>query len=165
MVLDGGAEIYRLVADVDRYVTVTGAENDIAQLVELGAFRGQPLADRWRPVHVWILEEYPDQVRHDEADLLRFIGGCLVITERAREVLSPVLERVGELLPLEASSPMYVFNCTNVIDALDADHTKGEKFPSGVGYIHVASYGMRKSAVSGQAVFKVPEPGSTDEFL
>jgi hypothetical protein len=108
MVLEGDAEIYRLVANVDRYVAVTGSENDIAQLVELGAFHGEPIADRWRPVHVWIQEEYPDQVRHEEADLLGFISGCIVITERARQVLSPVLEQVGELLPLEASSPMRI---------------------------------------------------------
>lgn len=153
-------QVYRLVADVDRYVAVVAAEDDITRLVEAGAFRGLPLADQWTPMHVWIQEEYPDQTRHEDADLISFISGCLVLTERAKKVLGSILEPVGELLPLVASTPMYLFNCTNVIDALDIEHTKGTKFPSSVRYIRIEHYAMREAAISGQEAFKVPERAS-----
>ncbi|MBO0822378.1 MAG: hypothetical protein J2P27_00795 [Actinobacteria bacterium] len=165
MVLNEDAQIHRLVPDVDRFEAVTAAEGDIAALVEAGAFRGEPLASQWTPIRVWIQEEYPGQVRHEEADLLGFISGCLVLTERARSVLGDVLERTGELLPLEAAKPMYVFNCTNVVDAIDIEHTKGVKFPSGIGYMRVEAYAMRRSAVSGQDAFKIPERVASDIFV
>jgi hypothetical protein len=55
MVLDTDAEICRLIADVDRYGAVSGAEENIARLVVLGVFRGQSVARYWKPMRLWIL--------------------------------------------------------------------------------------------------------------
>jgi hypothetical protein len=168
MVLKEQAQIYRLVPDKDRYVAVTADEDDINRIVKAGGFRGRPLADQWTPVHVWVRDqysEYPDQVRPEDADLLGFISGCLVLTGRAREILGIILETCGELLPLEASNPMYLFNCTNVIDAIGSERTKGTKFPSGIGYMRIEHYAMRGTAVSGHEAFKVPERVKSDIFV
>lgn len=165
MVLKEDALVYRLVADVDRYVAVTAAENDISRLVAAGGFCGQPLAAQWTPMPVWVQEDYPDRVRREGADLLGFISGCVVLTGRAREVLGSILELAGELLSLEAASPMYAFNCTNVVDAIETQHTRGTKYPSGVGYMRIERYAMQRARVAGHDAFKIPERIASDVFV
>ncbi len=51
---------------------------------------------------------------------------------RAAEVLQPILEGNGELLPLDCEEGDYfIFNVTRVVDALDESDSDLVKFPDG----------------------------------
>ena len=84
----------------------------------LDAFRGKPLARRWRPVRYWLdrpLLPRPDFFLH---------GGFLICGERAMTLAADALEMSGESFPVEVENepgPWHLYHVTNCINALDPD--------------------------------------------
>jgi hypothetical protein len=133
-------------------------------------YETKSVSDRWpNPAVAW---ERHDGVgnkvskrTHPEAysgDLLG-PGFCwLTLSRRAVDVLRPLLECYGEILPMRSSqAPVSRFHCTNVIDAIVP--AKSEVVGT-----RIDRYCFRREVVSGQAMFRPSFPVSNlivgDEF-
>ncbi|MCK1641696.1 hypothetical protein IVA95_30170 [Bradyrhizobium sp. 157] len=69
----------------------------------------------------------------------------------------PLLDRSGELLPLECpEADLWLFNVLTVVDALDEEKSELVRFDDG-DILDVERYVFRPDLTEGLAVFKVPQ--------
>ncbi len=64
----------------------------------------------------------PKKKQREPANVLPFVSGTFVLDAKARAAIGGLLSRFGQLLELHRSGdgePLYMFNCTNVIDCID----------------------------------------------
>jgi len=77
---------------------------------------GVPFVDVWQQPHLGWMK--PDD---GSIDLIN-ANGLLIIRGRVQEVMAPILEPYGELLPFSTDTgPMLAFRCLTILDALEAD--------------------------------------------
>jgi hypothetical protein len=110
---------------------------------------GVRCADWWQPVP---MKRKPARVRKNRGKPMDIIGlmGCgLTLSDRAVEVLAPLIGDVIELLPIAYDGPEHfqVVNMLDVIDCLDEERSQYERYDNG------------KIMIIDKYVFK---PGSTD---
>ena len=109
----------------------------------------------WRPVPVARLTADEQGNPRAEADLPWLGGHVLVLRPSAVAALGPLLERHGELLPLDCpDAELWLFNTMTVVDALDEDHSELVRFDDGA-ILAVERYAFHAEAVA--PVFKVPQ--------
>ncbi|WOH53609.1 imm11 family protein [Bradyrhizobium sp. sBnM-33] len=81
----------------------------------------------------------------------------LVLREHAARVLAPLLDRSGELLPLECpEADLWLFNVLTVVDALNEEKSELVRFDDG-DILDVERYVFRPELTEGLVVFKVPQ--------
>jgi hypothetical protein len=151
-------------SDSDNYQTVALVDDSQwAELIEM--FDGSPMAASWKPVEIEVL--YKGE--RSQSDFPEF-SGLAVFSARAADVLRDVLEPHGELLELNCTNgDYYVYNVTNVVDALDEDASEVKRFRSSGRIMRVISYEFKPDAL-GAPVFKLPQLVKsyvfvTDEFV
>jgi hypothetical protein len=74
----------------------------------------------------------------------------------AIDALGEMLIENGELLPVDCPEEVYLYNVTNVVDALDTERTKFKRLDSGRIYMYDCPI-FRQSMVCDQAVFRTPQ--------
>lgn len=149
-------------------------------------FRGRPIGPAWRPQAVFF-GDTPVH-RHPRADLNSLGAGIPVFSRRAVEQLRDLLEPNGEILPLAYArdfsrrrgngwfrtrplvpeEPLFAFNVTRVVDALDAEHSDIVQFGDRRVMV-IRRPAFRAERLAGLVLFKVPEwPVATyltEEFM
>lgn len=123
-------KIYIFDADIDNFQAYLHSSDD--DLTALSEVNGQPLASRWGRVRV-----VPDpdskrrEPRGDNPGL--FLGSCVpALSLKAVDALRDLLEPAGELLPLECEvEPLWVFNCTRIVNLLDESASSIQRFNDG----------------------------------
>lgn len=121
----------------------------------LWSLDGSPRRPDWRPVPVTRLTEAEDGTPLAAADLPWLGGHVLVLRSGAVEVLAPLLERHGELLPLDCQdTDLWLFNTLTVVDALDEPNSDLVRFDDG-SILAVERYAFHPGLVA--PVFKVPQ--------
>lgn len=76
---------------------------------------------------------------------------------RAKELLGPHIDGLGQWLALECDEASYwLFNITNLIDALDEPQSELVRFTDG-GIMRIARFGFHPKPLVGQLIFKVPQ--------
>ena len=76
---------------------------------------------------------------------------------RAKELLGPHINGLGQWLALECGeAPYWLFNITNLIDALDEPQSELVRFTDG-GIMRIAQFGFHPTQLVGQLIFKVPQ--------
>jgi hypothetical protein len=89
-----------------------------------------------------------------ESDLV-FLGLEPAFTAHAVEALQSVLFPNGQVLPLRsADGEFYLWNVTNIVDALDEPGIKATRFSSGR-IMRVDQWAFRTSVVNREVAFKV----------
>ncbi|MEW6706036.1 MAG: DUF1629 domain-containing protein [Pseudomonadota bacterium] len=113
----------------------------------------------------------PRSSRAQLADFSNLDYDCFpVFSERAKQVLGPHIDSLGQWLKLECDeAPYWLFNITNVVDALDEQKSELLRFDSGK-VMRIARFAFYPERVRGQFMFTVPQrPGVhnlvTDEFV
>lgn len=157
--------VFRLGSDSDKYEALTTADEDTPAF----RFDGTPKGDSWRPVRVWP-EHDPNRKRQrppgDFPSLLR----PPVFSRRAVDCIGDVLRANGELLPLDCESgEYYVYNVTNLTDALDEDRSQINRGEDGRVW-SVWNPHFRPEALEGELIFKLVQHPTgdvyvTDEFV
>lgn len=146
-------DVFQLKRDVARYLWLTFRhEDDFFVLQELD---GRSVAPRWRPRAVeWPGDgNAPGQVRGDFLTL----GAAPVFSERAVDALLDLLVPAGELLPLACGDgAYYLYNVTQVVDALDEPHSGLDRFQARR-LLRLERPEFRADALRGSVVFKVPQ--------
>jgi hypothetical protein len=150
--------ILQIKYNLNDFASITASENEIIDLTNKDSFKGKEMASQWKPLRIWLQDEYDDRRPRALGDFASFLPGCLVMSEHAAQGLSGLLAGRGEFLKLVSDIPLTLWNCTRIVDALDPTRTRGTKFPgSRSRYIHVSRYAMWENAVDNEHVFKVPE--------
>ncbi|MFN0160315.1 MAG: imm11 family protein [Burkholderiales bacterium] len=143
--------IYEWRSDVEARWLTTRRESD-RDFLEL---EGQSLGTNWRPLEVeWILDGRADHKR-PITDCPVFVAGVPVLSAQAIEALKPQLEAAGELLPLTHETHRYfVFNVTNVVDALDEERSELMRFGSSGRIMLVKAFAFHEDRLGRHCVFK-----------
>ena len=126
-------------------------EGAYARVYDLRASRVE--ADRWDA-----LEFIRDGSAGDgESDVL-LLGTEPAFTARAVEALQDVLYLYGQILPLRSrDGEFYLWNVTNVVDALDEERSRLTRFASSGRVMSVERWAFRPAALGAGAAFKVPQ--------
>lgn len=95
-------------------------------------WNGEPKLNQWKsPEVVWLEDEFTspnDQV----ADLTKFMGGAIALSEKACEVLQPIVEAQAEFLPVvRGDEQWYLLNVLNVQDLMDKALSKFKIYEDG----------------------------------
>ena len=121
--------VYRVRADLAYgMVAHAGDEDDHDEISRCMEAAGKPSAAGWRPPH---LEDPPGDARTLPVDCIAaaaFGSQAMLLSQRARAVLAPLLLPCGEYLPVRIDGSDYCwFNCTTLVDAADQDRIEGER--------------------------------------
>lgn len=143
--------VYQWKSDLEARWLTTRREEDMDRL----DFDGTARRAGWTPLAVeWILDE-PGDGRRKITDCPNLASGVPALSARATIALRPQLAGVGELLPLSHPTQEYfALNVTNVVDALDEEHSDLTRFGSSGRVMRVKAYVFRAQALGPHAVFK-----------
>ncbi len=123
----------------------------------LAKLRWDPVHDRWTPPPIgWL----PETIKRKVCDIPHFRTTMWCLNARAREALGGILERSGEILPLEGLDGGYsAFNCLERYNALDHEAMKA-RFANDP-YYSIASdrkfVPLLADRIGRADVFKIPE--------
>jgi hypothetical protein len=132
--------ILQIDVDVNHYQHFVGETHEDEQKLRPD---GTSLEEEWVPPKVRIL--YPKLKR---GDFFQFMGGVIIASPRATEVLKDFFVMAGELLPLPYKDEEFTFvNVTECIDCLD--HEQGD--PESMEFV------FRPDLLSESQLFKIPE--------
>ncbi|MBD9641411.1 hypothetical protein IB277_34505 [Ensifer sp. ENS07] len=82
-----------------------------------------------------------------------------ILKKPAVEALAPVLTRYGQLLPLKGED-VWLFNVTNVLDALDKERSSVVYFDDG-DILDIERYVFKMEIIGSAEIFKLPTRGSS----
>ena len=92
-------------------------------------------------------------------------GSELCFSARARTVLGPHVDRLGQWLALECNEATYwLFNVTNIIDALDEQKSEIARFSDGR-IMDIDSFVFRPEKVTGHLLFQVRNTPATPNLV
>jgi len=147
---------YLLIPDSDTYHSVCPCNSD-GWNVLFDQFKGKPVGDAWTPIPVKFKK---GQRRGDFPFLLTSIP---VFSERALQVLKPLVANKVEVLPLECQEELlYAINVLDVVDCLD--HSRS-KFGFISGYRTIKQYAFKKGSIGGHHLFKLDETPQNDVLV
>ena len=125
---------------------------------DLLRFGGMPLASSWKPIRMRHISRLDNRgpILRERGD---FPGGAgVVISNKAKREIGPLLERYGELLPLIAEDDelYWVLNVTRFVDALDVGmsdvlYATGDREK----ILMVNKYAFKPDALVGEQIFKI----------
>jgi hypothetical protein len=156
--------IYSLVSDCDHYSNLKfGNEDQDWEIVY--EFNGTAIGERWKPFEVeFMKEECIEQL--PQGDFPHLFAAVPVLNARAVEVLWPILEGNGELLPLRSNHGDYfIFNVTNVVDALDEETSDIVRFSDGKRILDIKRFEFRASELASVDIFKLPQDLLSSVFV
>lgn len=156
--------VYKLTADTN-YRSVMDMNNAWGHTLRW--FRGGTHEASWVPLPLVL---NPHEAKLPHGDLFGFNNTLPILTERAVATLRDVIEKTGELLPLDCrEEALYGFNVTSVLkDALDVEHTEAGRFSDG-SLGHITKHAFHADAIRDVFVFRVKQQPAhiyaTDKFV
>ncbi len=146
--------IYRTVALEDQEFIELLDKRHIQTLMRLG---GSPRAQTWEVPAVRLLKTAEGK-KLQYSDMPRYASDVIVLRKPAVDAVGPLIEHDGELLPLECNqAPLWLFNCTRVVDALDEERSAVTRFPSTGRLMRVETPVFRPEIIDGLNAFKIPQ--------
>jgi hypothetical protein len=128
-------DLYRLRANSNRYDDFLPKPRPgrIWSNVFMRTSRGRRCKDWWEPVPMERLEAPLRRNRGKPVDIVGLMGSGLGFSDRAVEVLAPLVGNVIELLPLDVDGPQRFrfVNPLDFVDCLDEKRSKIERFFNG----------------------------------
>ena len=152
--------VYAVDVDVNKVRTFHPQDESLFGTPTL-TFDGRPLTAGWTPPAVVVLDK-----KQKAADFSAISTGCLITPQRTTDVLRPVLEAAGELLPLVFRGASYhLLNITQVRDCLDPERTRWVKGKTSGKNIRIEVYAFRPERLPDSTLFKIPERPLTEIFV
>lgn len=105
---------------------------------------GKQALQSWHPFSVSLEDN------NKPSDFLNSIGGSLIVSARAKELLAAFTDNI-EFLPLSSDFECYILNVHAVLDCIDAVNSKEKNF----GYAELAFF---EDIVEGHDIFRVTLP-------
>lgn len=117
-------------------------------------FDGSSLLEKWSSSEIHV-EESPKGIAGDFPPLT---ASAIVCSERAANILRPMLNSSAELLPLKGNKEKYfLINVTCVIDCLDMERSILQRFASSNRIMRVLHYAWKSDCLGNTEIFKLPE--------
>lgn len=171
--LDGGKimRFWELRLDVKNYATLTFVDKTLSRRLISRFIVGKPFSEPWEAVQVYYPRTWEEPgLSAKERNIMRALRegrpvgdfiyiagaeGAFAINERARSVLFPLLVGRVELLPLYyGNERLHLVNVISVIDCLDEDRSKVERFPSTGLIFKVIEPVFKEELLEGVHIFK-----------
>lgn len=111
-----------------------------------------------QPNHSW--ESLPVEIdpAGKSGDFPSISGHQLVFSQRAWQVLKPIVEKSAEALPLICASGNYfVINVFDIVDCLDLSNAQVSRFSDGR-LMRIKSYAFKEGCIGDRNIFKLPQP-------
>lgn len=149
------------------------SDDDRRVLNDFGKFNGTPMpVAEWKPWKITRAYTTPGNLTKPLGDRagIDFKSDPMVLSRRALNVLLPHIGSFGQALPLAFDDAEYfLFNITNVVDALDIEASETAYFKDG-GFKRALRYAFKTDAVRDQWIFKIPQQPKgfafvTDRFV
>jgi hypothetical protein len=150
------------------------SNDDRRVLDDFGKFNGTPIpVAEWKPWKIIRAYTTPGNLTKPLGDRagIDFKSDPMVLSRRALNVLLPHIGSFGQALPLGFDDAEYfLFNVTNIVDALDEAACEVWRFPSSGRIGQIIHYSFRPDAVRDQLMFKIPQQPKgfafvTDRFV
>jgi hypothetical protein len=109
----------------------------------------------WQPPEMKILSVGDDGRPLRYSDFPWLGPDTPILRERAVGLLRSDLERYGEFLPLDCTEPVWLFNVTEVVDALDLDNSNIVPFDDGT-IMTIERHVFNPHAIGDAEIFKLP---------
>jgi hypothetical protein len=152
--------VYAVDVDVNNVQTFHPKDESLFGTPTL-TFDGRPHASRWTPPALVVLDK-----KLKAADFSTISTGCLITPQRTADLLRPLLEAAGELLPLSfKGAPYHLLNITQIHDCLDHERTRWVKGKTTGKNIRIESYAFRPERLPDSTLFKIPERPLTEMFV
>jgi hypothetical protein len=121
---------------------------------------GVRCADWWEPVPMERSYATERRNRGKPVDIIQLMGLGLTFSDRAVEVLTPLVGDVIELLPLAYDGPGYfqVVNMLDIVDCLDEERSVLDHYTSGL-LASVKKYVFKPGSTDGHHLFKCKQWG------
>ncbi len=121
----------------------------------LWRFDGTPMKKPWTDVTIgWD----PETSRAPEEDYPCLMLSLPVFSASAIEALEDLLDGSGEILPATCEGEqIFLFNVTNVIDALDESNSEVIRFDDCARLMRVDRYAFLSDKLKGSVIFKIPQ--------
>lgn len=146
-------KVWELETDANNYdyFTIPDDEEEEKLLFDY-CFDGNPIADRWKPITVEVIEE------SKRSDTPTFKPGAPVLSENAIMKLQDLIKGVVEVLPLNYSKEQYyAINVLDVVDCIDYDKAKCKMFGDGKRVMRFIEYSFKPEIIQNKHIFKIPE--------
>lgn len=144
--------VYDLLPDSDRFHDFALA--DSANRGFFRQFDGRSLKDSWTPVEITAADE------DDELAILgdfALLGTIPIFSAVAVSKIGSVLQRYGELLPLQYSrADYYAYNVTHFVDALNEPASSVTRLSAG-SIMSIERYAFHPDRVEDEVIFKLPQ--------
>ncbi|HEV8580065.1 MAG TPA: DUF1629 domain-containing protein [Thermoanaerobaculia bacterium] len=125
---------------------------------------GEPRGETWTPPVMELIHEDEGR-RLSESDSPWLGSDALIFRPRAVAALGQLLRDNGELLPLVCpEAELWLFNVTNVIDALDQEASQIVRFEDGC-IMWIKRHVFRPEILRGENVFKLHGPRVSETFV
>lgn len=144
--------VSRLDPDNDKFHNFALVNETLAPIYH--RFNGTPLGDEWTPLEIMAADTDDELAQLGDHALL---GTIPVFSERAVVALGRILEANGEVLPLEYRRRRYfAYNVTTIVDALNEDLSKLQRFSSGR-VMAVDKFTFDPKNIRECSIFKIPQ--------
>jgi hypothetical protein len=114
-----------------------------------------PVGSGWRAPQMQFIEEQENLTARQYSDFPWCLHNVLVVRDQALPLLRPILEQYGEILPLLCEEPVWLFNTTNIIDALDEERSTIARFTDGA-VLAIEKHAFRSDAIGDAEIFRLP---------
>ncbi len=148
--------VYSVSLDVDHYqsLELVNLDSDWEAMYE---FDGTPIKS-WQPLKVEAFFDEELKAQLPAGDFPSLFADIPALSQRAVEVLQPLIAGDAELLPLECSECQYsILNVTNVVDALDEAESEIVRFPDGKKVLDIKRFVFVPAKLHNESIFKLPQ--------
>ncbi len=152
--------VYVLNSDADSFRSIYLA-GDADWFEFTSRFNGTPMKDSWSGK---VLQFKYTRGLLPKGDTPSFDATILVFNAKAVEALADLLEPNGEILPITCEGePLFLYNVTRLVDALDEENSELERFDDGR-IMDIDRHSFYSEKVANEVVFKVPQIALHDIF-
>ena len=120
----------------------------------------EPIGAAWRAPQMEFIRQHEDGQRRQYSDCPWCLHTLLIVRDEVLASLRPLLVPYGEILPLRCEEPVWLFNATTIIDALDEERSTIARFDDG-GLLAIERHVFRRDMIGDIEVFKLPGRASS----
>jgi len=149
--------IYRpAVVEGAEWITLQQSDPDVWE--SLFSLSG-PAGTRWHSPSMSFIRASEDGAGRNYSDFPWLLHNVLVLRERIMAGLRPTLMEYGEFLPLTCEEPVWLYNVTSIVDALDEERSTIVRFDDG-GILNIERHVFKPDAIGELQIFSLPRRAS-----
>ena len=147
-----------MVPDPDTYRSLVIFDTPVAGWEIQEQFRsGESVVDSWTPIPVRLFEEEGEEPKPLGDFPSLFAGVPPVFSKKALDVLTPLIGDSIEALPLAGVGDDFCVINVEVVDCLDQQRSKYERFESSGRIAYITRYVFRENCLENKHIFRIPE--------